>query len=217
MESSVILYSYFRSTAAYRVRIALNLKNIDYEIKPINLVLAEHKTSDYQKNNPFSLVPCLIDGQHHISQSMNILSYLEESYPTIPLLPEDIEGKSFSRSIAYSIACEVHPLNNLRVLKFLENDLSINDEKKMEWYHHWIQITFDVIEQKLLMNRSKSSFCYGDQPSWADICLIPQLFNARRFGFSLENYANILAVEQKCFELEAFKKAVPEHQPDYVS
>lgn len=207
------LYSYFRSSAAYRVRIALNLKQLSYEIQPVHLVKNEQLLECYQALNPSQCVPTLVDEDQSFLQSLSILEYLEERYPAISLLPENIITRSKVRAFAQAIACDIHPLNNLRVLKYLQHDLSLSDEQKKHWYQHWIIAGFNSLEAQL--KDSNGQFCFGTQPTFADCCLIPQVYNAKRFKIDLSAFAKIESISQHCLTLPAFFNAAPEQQPDW--
>ncbi|MDO4440673.1 MAG: maleylacetoacetate isomerase [Moraxella sp.] len=208
------LYSYFRSSASYRVRIALNLKNLSYDIVPIHLVKGEQQSDDYTAKNPSGLIPALeLANGKVIGQSMAILDFLENEYPAIALLPKDNTDRAIVLSMCNIIACDTHPLNNLRVLKYLTNDLKINDEQKQNWYAHWITVNFTALERLLAEHSGKYSF--GDDITWADICLIPQVYNANRFGVDLTDFPNILKVVENCQKLDAFIQASPEKQVDF--
>ena len=163
------LYTYFRSSAAYRVRIALNLKNLEHEMVPVNLLKSEQQSTDYLNVNPQGLLPALETEKGKLGQSLAILEYLDEIHPAHPLLPNDPWQKAQVRSLAYAIACDIHPIDNLRVLKYLSNELAVSDEQKTQWYLHWIRIGFEKIEEQL----TDSLYCAGDTPSLADICLVP--------------------------------------------
>lgn len=213
----MILYDYFRSTACFRVRIALHYKNISYQQQFVHLARdgGEQFSATYQQKNPQSKVPLLIDNDHTIIQSLAILEYLEEQYPNPPLLPNDIYARAYVRSIANLIACDMHPLNNIRVLKYLtHDDLKLSEEQKMIWYHHWLKDGFDALEKILEKNESRGRCCYGDEPTMADICLVPQVYNANRFNFSLESYPLIKSISDHCLEFPFFQKAYPDNQPD---
>ncbi|UXZ04750.1 maleylacetoacetate isomerase [Moraxella nasicaprae] len=208
------LYSYFRSSASYRVRIALNIKNLPYEIVPVHLVKGEQKSDDYKAKNPSGLIPALeLENGKVITQSMAILDYLENEYPAIPLLPKDNVNRAIVLSMCNIIACDTHPLNNLRVLKYLTGELNISDEQKQDWYAHWILVNFTALEELLKVHSGQYSF--GDEITWADICLIPQVYNANRFKVDLTNFPNILKVVENCQTLEAFIIASPEKQVDF--
>jgi len=208
------LYDYYRSTASYRVRIALNLKQLAYETSPVHLVNngGEQHAPEYKKINPQGLVPALDLGtnQPPLTQSLAILEYLEEQHPSPALLPQDARARAEVRSLALIIAADMHPLNNLRVLKQLRAQFNASDDDVTRWYHHWLQLGFDAFEEKLKQLPRESSFCYGNQISFADICLIPQVYNANRFEFSLEAYPLIQTITEACLELEAFQNAAPE-------
>ena len=210
------LYSYFRSSAAYRVRLGLQLKDLAYETVPVHLLRdgGEHLQAGYRAINPGALLPCLQDGETTISQSLAILDYLEEAYPGRALLPADPAGRARVRALALIVACDIHPLNNLRVLKYLGNTLGVSEEEKTAWYRHWIEEGFRVIETHLTRDEQTGEFCHGDQPTLADCCLIPQVFNAERFSVDLTPYPTIRRINRLCVELEAFAAAHPARQPD---
>ncbi len=210
------LSTYFRSTAAYRVRIALNLKGVEHQLEAVNLFAAEHKQASFKEHNPQGLIPTLALDDQVLRQSMAILEYLEERYPQPALLPSDALERAHIRSIAQNIACDIHPLNNLRVLKYLVDDLKFSEEQKLDWYHHWLKQGFSGIETELASNESISKCCFGDQPTLADVCLIPQVYNAHRFEFSMAAYPRIMAVNDYCLSLEGFDSARPEKQADFV-
>lgn len=206
------LYDYFRSTACYRVRIALNIKNIVYEKIAVHLVNhgGEQHTPEYRQINPQGLVPSLEINGHIITQSLAIISYLEEVYPNPALLPKDPLEKAIIKSLALIVACDMHPLNNLRVLNRLKEQYQSDEAQITAWYHHWLKVGFDAFETKLQCMRRTQSFCYGDTATWADICLIPQVYNANRFHFAMDNYPLINEINAHCLSLEAFQKAAPE-------
>jgi len=207
------LYSYYRSSAAYRVRIALNLKGLDYETVAVNLLKGEEQGDDYRRINPQGLVPVLeVDGQL-LAQSMAILEYLEETRPEPPLLPGDPLQRAQVRALANIVACDIHPLNNLRVLKYLATELQAEDEQKNRWYCHWIDEGFRAFEQRL-QDLDSGDYCFGNSPTLADVLLIPQVYNARRFRVDMTRYPRIERIEQHCLGLEAFARAIPENQPD---
>lgn len=209
------LYSYYRSSAAYRVRIALALKNIPYEIEPISLVNngGEHRTEAYASLNPQKLIPALADDGKVIGQSLAIMEYLEEKYPAIPLLPADALGRARVRALALLIAADTHPLNNMRVQKYLVGEFGLTEEQKLRWYHHWIRENFVALEQ-MLQSEETGEFCHGDEPTLADCCLVPQVYNAYRFNCDISDFPNIIRIAQRCNQLEAFQKASPEQQQD---
>ncbi len=208
------LYGYWRSSAAYRVRIALNLKNIECQHQSIHLVKngGEQHSADYQALNPNELVPTLVDGTLKLNQSMAILEYLEQSYPDTPLLPKSIDQQMLCRAFALDIACDIHPLNNLRVLQHLVSGLEQNEQTKSQWIIHWLQVGFKNLEKTLTVTAGKC--CFGDQPTWADICLVPQVYNAERFNLDMSPYPQITRVVEHCRSLPAFIDAAPENQPD---
>ncbi|WP_299011496.1 maleylacetoacetate isomerase [uncultured Shewanella sp.] len=215
------LYGYWRSSAAYRVRIALNLKQITVEQLSVHLVKEggeQHKAA-YLALNPQALVPSFVIKDETtafesdtLTQSMAILEYLDEVYPQPPLLPSSSVARAKVRAMAMSIACDIHPLNNLRVLQYLSNELNINDEKKRTWYQHWIVQGFTALEAQL--TQVSGQYCFGDTVSMADLCLVPQVYNAQRFDVDLTPYSNIMRVNTACLDLAAFKDAMPDNQPD---
>lgn len=210
------LHGYFRSSASYRVRIALNLKGIAYEEGFVHLTRngGEQFSPDFRAMNPQSLVPVLdVDG-HRISQSLAILEFLEEIYPLPALLPARPIDRAYVWQLALAVACDVHPLNNLRVLKYLTEELEISEERKKAWICHWIQLGFETLEDWLGRTATGSGFCFADSPTIADCCLIPQIFNARRFDVALEAYPTLLRIEAHCQTLDAFKRAHPSAQRD---
>lgn len=210
------LYGYWRSSAAYRVRIALNLKGIPYEQVSVHLVKdgGEQHKPEYRSLNPQGLVPFLIDGDTKLSQSIAMLEYLEERHPEPRLLPEDIHLKAKVRATCQTIACDIHPVDNLRVLKYLTGKLGVEEEQKMEWYRHWITLGFTALEQQLQEYSKQGPYCFGEQLTMADACLIPQVYNANRFACSMESFPRLRAINDACLGLEAFKQAIPEAQPD---
>ena len=210
------LYTYFRSSAAYRVRIALGLKGLDYEAIPVHLVRGggEHLADDYRAVNPSALVPALQDDGITLSQSMAILEYLEDAYPVVPLLPKDAIGRARVRELAQIVGCDIHPLNNLRVLNYLKHHLGQPDEVRNDWYRHWIIEGFRSLEAHLARNACTGSFCYGDSPTMADCYLVPQVFNAQRFNVDVTAYPTIARINSMCVDLPAFKAAHPAQQGD---
>jgi maleylpyruvate isomerase len=209
----MILYDYFRSSAAYRVRIALNLKGLAAEHRFVHLRRGEQRDAAYLELNPQGLVPTLTIGHRRLTQSLAIIEYLEEKHPNPPLLPPGPEDRAWVRSIALAIACDIHPLNNLRVLKYLESPLALDAPKRDEWYRHWIREGFAAIE-KQLAERGESRFCFGDTPSLADVCLVPQVANSRRLSVPLDPYPRIRAIDAACLALPEFDRARPENNPD---
>lgn len=210
------LYTYFRSSAAYRVRIALNLKNLGYEAIPVHLVKegGQHLKAEYRRINPAGAVPALVDRDLSLSQSLAIIEYLDEAYPYPPLLPGDPAARARVRAIALDIACEIHPINNLRVLKYLTGQLGLSEEQKNAWYRHWVEVGLASVEARLVDHALTGRFCHGDQPTIADCCLVPQVFNARRFGCDLGHVPTVLRIDAECRTLPAFQAAAPENQPD---
>ena len=210
------LYTFFRSSASYRVRIALNLKGLTYEQVPIHLRRGggEQFAGSYKTINPQSLVPALEEAGRILTQSLAIMEYLEERYPKPPLLPADPADRALVRSMALIIACEVHPIQNLRVLVHLKNNLKQSDDDLNLWARHWIDLGLSAFEQIVVSSPKRGKFCFGDTPTLADICLVPQLANARRFGCDLSAYPTLLQIEKACSALPAFTDASPEKQPD---
>src|SRR3990167_1296384 len=208
------LYGYWRSTAAYRVRIDLNLKGLTYQQVPVHLLKdgGQQHAAEYRALNPQQLVPLLVDGELRIAQSLAILEYLDEVYPLPALLPEEPAQRAQVRALALHIACDVHPLNNLRVLQYLANQLGVDEEAKDAWLRHWLALGLTAVEQGLAAFEGRLSL--GQQPGYLEACLIPQLYNARRFNCALDAYPRILAMAARCESLEAFKQAAPEVQPD---
>ena len=206
----ITLYDYFRSTASYRVRIALNLKKLDYKLKEVHLVNngGEQFSDDYKKLNPIARVPTLVDGDFVLSQSLAIIEYLDAKHPTDELIPNDIQLAAQVRAFSQIIACDIHPINNLSVLKYLQKGLGVSDDGKNEWYHHWVITGFDAIEKTL--EASSGQFCFGDSITLADICLVAQVYNANRFSVALDNYPHICRINENCLKLEEFKKASPD-------
>lgn len=210
------LYTYFRSSASYRVRIALHLKGLPFESVPVHLLKeggAQHAPA-YQHINPAKLVPALVDNGHGVTQSLAIMEYLDETHPDQPLMPRDALGRARVRALAQAIACEIHPLNNLRVLQYLEHDLKLDEATRATWYRHWITLGFTAIEAILANNSATGVFCHGDTPGLADCCLIPQIANSRRFQTPLEAFPTICRIEEACLALPAFQNAAPQVQPD---
>ena len=216
-QGDVLLYSYWRSSSAYRVRIALNLKGIEYRQKFIHLVRegGEQHRAEYREVNPLGLVPALVHGDHTIVQSMAICEYLDEVFTDHPLLPEDSADRARVRSIAQSITSEIQPLNNLAVLNHLRNEAQMDDAAINAWYTHWIARGFSAVEAWLSDART-GHFCHGDAPTLADCFLVPQVYNAERFGCDLEPYPSIRRITLKCRSLPGFDRAAPENQPDAV-
>ena len=209
---SMILYDYFRSSAAYRVRIALNLKGLEAERRFIHLRKGDQRAPEYLKTNPQGLVPTLVVGNVAMTQSMAIIEYLDEKHPLPPLLPPSPEDRAWVRAIAQVVACDIHPVNNLRVLQYLER-LGVDSAARDAWYVHWIDAGFSALEPQLAA-RATGSFCLGDAPTIADVFLVPQVANARRLKMTLDAYPRIRAVNDACLALPAFDRAQPARQPD---
>ncbi|MFN0185885.1 MAG: maleylacetoacetate isomerase [Aquabacterium sp.] len=206
------LYNYFRSSASYRVRIALALKGLDYTYKPVHLVRMEQTQESYAAVSASRLVPLLKDGDHHLTQSLAILEYLDETHPQPPLLPADPLGRARVRAIAQDIACEIHPLNNLRVLRYLVRDLKVAEDDKNRWYRHWVETGLEVVERQLAAQPGRH--CHGDKPGLADCCLVPQIFNAQRFNCRLDHVPQVMRVFDACMALPAFRDTQPSACPD---
>jgi maleylacetoacetate isomerase len=210
------LYTFFRSSASYRVRIALNLKTLSYDQIPIHLRRGggEQFTASYQNINAQALVPTLEDDGRYLTQSLAIVEYLEEKYPNPPLLPKAAPDRALVRSMALVIACEVHPIQNLRVLNYIKKEYNQTDEQVNRWAQHWIDLGLAALEEMISAQTARGKFCFGDTPTLADICVVPQLGNARRFGCDLSRYPTILSIEKACLAIPAFANAAPEKQPD---
>lgn len=208
------LYTYFRSSAAFRVRIALNVKSVAYESAPTALIRNEHRTGDYRAINPQALVPALAVGEAVLSQSLAIIEYLDEQYPTPPLLPAGALARAQVRSMALAIACEIHPLNNLRVLNYLREQFDLDDEAVGTWYRHWVSEGFRGLEAQVRSLSTARRYCFGDALSLADVCLVPQMFNARRFQTDLGAFPTLVDISSHLETLPAFAAARPEVQPD---
>ena len=212
------LYTYFRSSASYRVRIALNLKNIDYDSDFVHLTRRGGRQfdPDYRSLNPQAQVPSLVDDEEDevLLQSMAIIEYLDEVFPEPPLLPGDPIERARVRALAQIVACDIHPLNNLRVLAYLVRALGQGEEDRLRWYRHWVGRGLDAIEELLSDNPDTGPFCHGDAPTLADICLVPQVYNARRYDCDLTYYPTIVRIDTRCAEIAAFRDAAPEIQPD---
>ena len=208
--SRIILYDYYRSSACYRVRIALNLKGVDYEQRPVNLLTSEQKSDAYRGLNPQGLVPMLeIDG-HRLTQSLAIINYLDLRFANQPLIPAAAAERAHVVAMAMAVACDIHPLNNLRVLKYLKNELGHSQEEVDAWYAHWISEGLPALEAMAAPKAGK--FLFGDAPTGADVCLVPQLYNARRYNVPLDEYPTLLRAEENANKLEAFAAAHPDRQ-----
>jgi len=211
-QGSVELYSYFRSSASYRVRIALALKGLETTYTPVHLVRNEQLQASYAAMAASQLVPVLRDGDATLTQSLAIIEYLEETHPTPPLLPATPIERARVRALALDIACEVHPLNNLRVLRYLVHDLKLSEDDKLRWMRHWIESGLAVVERQLAA--LPAPFCHGNTPTLADCVLVPQIFNAQRFQCDLTHLPNVLRVHAHCMQLDAFASTRPEACPD---
>jgi maleylpyruvate isomerase len=207
------LYTYFRSSAAFRVRIALNLKGLLYEPTFVHIAKGEHKQGGYGAVNPQALVPTLEDGAQRLNQSLAIIEYLDETHPQPPLLPKDPLGRARVRSLSLLVACEIHPVNNLRVLNHLKRALGQTQEQVDTWYRHWIADGLGKLEAELA-RPGTGTFCHGDAPTMADCCIAPQVFNAQRFQCDTSSYPTLMRVFAECMKLPAFDRAQPSKQPD---
>ena len=210
------LYSYWRSSAAYRARIALNLKGLAHELIPVNLAHngGQQHAPDFHEINPQELIPVLVHGERQIRQSMAIIEYLEETFDGKRLLPVTARERARVRGLAQVVACDIHPLNNSRVLQYLEREFNTPLVERERWVRHWIELGFKALEEMLDRNPSTGEFCEGDAPSIADICLVPQAYNALRFSVELKNYKTIARIYDACLKMEEFSAARPENQPD---
>ena len=214
--ADIALYSYWRSSAAYRARIALNLKDLDYETRVVHLVRdgGQQHAEDFHALNPQELIPVLVDGQRVIRQSLAIIEYLDETRPEQPLLPANARDRARVRSLALLVACDIHPLNNLRVLQYLESEAGLDQARRDAWVRHWVESGFSAFESLLRDSSSTGDFCEGEMPGMADICLVPQVYNAERFEVDMTPYPEIRRITAACRELDAFRRAAPENQPD---
>lgn len=216
MAEQLKLYSYWRSSAAYRVRIGLNLKGLPYETVPVHLVRdgGQQHAPEYAAKNPQHMVPTLQHGVRVIRQSLAILEYLDEAWPSPRLLPMTARDRARVRALAQMVACDIHPLNNLRVLQYFENTWNVPPSEREDWVKHWIAEGFAPMETLLAGDAATGAFCHGQAPGMADCCLVPQVFNARRFGVDMSAFPTIVRIEQACLALPAFDLARPENQPD---
>jgi maleylacetoacetate isomerase/maleylpyruvate isomerase len=208
------LYSYFRSSASFRVRIALALKGLPYDYKGVHLVRNEQLDAPYAALSPQRLVPLLQDGDAVLTQSLAIIEYLDETHPEPPLLPADPVGRARVRSLALDVACEIHPLNNLRVLRYLVKELGASEDAKNAWYRHWVESGLEVIERRLSQEPGTGRHCHGDTPTMADCLLVPQIFNAQRFDCRLDHVPTVMRVFEACMAHPAFQAAQPSACPD---
>jgi maleylacetoacetate isomerase len=206
------LYNYFRSSASYRVRIALALKGLAFDYKAVHIAKNEQFAESYAAVSAARLVPLLRDGEQVITQSLAIIEYLDETHPQPPLLPADAAGRARVRALALDIACEIHPLNNLRVLRYLVQSLKVSEEDKDRWYRHWVETGLEAVERQLAAQPAR--FCHGDSPTLADCVLVPQIFNAQRFHCRTEHVPQVMRVFEACMRLDAFDKTRPEACPD---
>ena len=206
------LYNYFRSSASYRVRIALALKGLSYDYKAVHIANNEQFAESYAAVSASRLVPLLRDGDHVLTQSMAIIEYLDETHPQPPLMPADAVGRARVRALSQDMACEIHPLNNLRVLRYLTHDLKLSEDDKNRWYRHWVESGLEAVERQLAAQPGR--FCHGDTPGLADLTLVPQIFNAQRFDCRTDHVPNVMRVFKACMELPAFSQTQPSACPD---
>jgi maleylpyruvate isomerase len=208
------LYTYFRSSAAFRVRIALNYKGLAYDPAPVNLAKSEHHEAQYRGINPQGLLPALEDDGRRLIQSLAIMEYLDERYPEPSLLPKDAFDRAYVRALAGIVACEIHPLNNPRTLKHVRKAYGVDEAGINSWYRHWIAEGFDMLEGFLAAEARSGTYCLGSTVTMADCCLVPQVFNARRYECDLAPYPTVMRIFDACMKLPAFDKAQPTNQPD---
>lgn len=216
VDDGIVLYTYWRSSAAYRVRIGLELKGLAWEARPVHLVRegGEQHLDAYRTLNPQQLVPTLLHDGQVLTQSLAIVEYLDERFPQVPLLPADAAGRARVRALAQLVACDIHPINNLRVMQYLERDLQLPADARAQWTLHWMAEGFEAMETLLANSGDTGTFCHGDRPGLADLCLMPQLYNAHRFGLDLTPYPTLRRIEAACQALDAFDHARPENQSD---
>jgi maleylpyruvate isomerase len=212
-----ILYTFARSSASFRVRIALNLKAIVHELKPVMLTKAEHLSNEFAQLNPQALLPTWVDDSGTLTQSLGIMEYLDEVYPGPALMPQTALAKARVRAISQAIACEIHPLNNLKVLKYLKTTLAQDENGINTWYRHWIANGLAPLELMLTNSGETGLYCHGDQPTIADCCLVPQIFNAKRYDCDLAPYPKVMQIFNQCMTLDAFDRAQPNRQPEFVA
>jgi maleylacetoacetate isomerase len=210
------LYSGARSSVSFRMRIALNLKGLPFEYVAVDLRKGDQFKETFRKLNPQELVPLLDDGTAHLTQSLATIEYLEEKYPQPPLLPHAPVDRAYVRSVALAIACEIHPLNNLRVLRYLVKDMGLSEAKKDEWYRHWVEQGLAQIEARLVAQGKTGRYTFADQVTLADVCIVPQIFNARRYDCRLDHVPTVMRIFDACMQLAAFENARPEKQPDFT-
>lgn len=207
------LYTYFRSSAAYRVRIAMHLKGLAYDPEFIHLAKGKHNDAAFASVNPAKLLPALIDDGNLLTQSLAIIEYLDETHAAVPMLPKTPLARARVRALSLLIACEIHPLNNLRALKYLNRELKVSEEQKNAWYRHWVEDGLAKFEA-MLADGKTGKFCHGDMPGMADCCLVPQIANGKRFDCNFDHVPNVMRIWNECNQLDAFQKAAPQHQPD---
>ena len=214
--SELALYTYFRSSCSYRVRIALHLKGLQFEPRYVNLLRdgGENWKPEYRRYNPQGLVPTLIDGDQSFTQSLAIIEYLDECHPEPPLLPDDKRDRAYVRALAQVVVCDIQPLNNLRVLDFLKSELQADNRQSQNWYRRWVEDGLEAVETLLRKHRKARSCCYADTPTLADICLIPQVYNALRYDCNLEPFPIVRRIYETCLTQLAFRAAAPENQED---
>ncbi len=208
------LYGYFRSSASYRVRIALSLKGLDYDLQPVHLRRGEQQAPDYVARNPQGLVPALVHDGSVFTQSLAIVEYLEERFPEPALLPAAAVDRAWVRALAQVVACDIHPINNLRVLQYLEKDLELDEGARGAWARRWIEEGFGAMEAMLKNDPRTGAHCFGDRPTLADVCLVPQVFNSQRFAVDMGRYPTLARIHDNCMRLSPFKDQAPERQPD---
>lgn len=208
------LYGYFRSSASYRVRIALSLKGLDYDLQPVHLRRAEQRAPEFLERNPQGLVPALEDDGVVLMQSLAIIEYLEERFSKPPLLPPAPGDRAWVRALAQIVACDIHPINNLRILQYLEKELGLDDGARASWARAWIEDGFAAMEAMVAADPRTGDYCFGDRPTLADICLVPQVFNSRRVGVDLARYPTLARIHENCMRVAAFADEAPERQPD---
>ncbi|WP_269629748.1 maleylacetoacetate isomerase [Pelomonas sp. BJYL3] len=208
------LFNYFRSSASFRVRIALALKGLDYDYRSVHLAKNEQFKESYAAVSASRLVPLLRDGEASVTQSMAIIEYLDETHPEPPLLPREALDRAYVRALSQDIACEIHPLNNLRVLRYLTQEMGVSEENKDRWYRHWVETGLEVVERRLVGEGRAGAFCFGDAPGMADCLLVPQVFNAQRFHARLDHVHTVMRIHEACMKLDAFAKTQPSACPD---
>ena len=211
------LHNYFRSSASFRVRIALHLKGLDFDYIPVHIARGDHRSAPFAQLSADRLVPLLDDEGDHLSQSMAIIEYLDETHPEPALLPADPSSRAHVRALAQSIACEIHPVNNLRVLKYLVHELKLDEEAKNRWYRHWVREGLEAFERQLAQSPAGSLYCWGQTPTLADCCLVPQIFNGQRFDCDFSGLPRTMGAFEACMKLDSFQRAQPSQCPDAQS